>query len=236
MNFIKWASVAMLLVPIVGVHAESQGSESVEATLKTDETDIMNPLEDWRLVLVNEWQALPDDYQVELSELRNDFYVDERIYEDLQALFDDARTVGIYPLIVSAYRNPEEQQQIIDERVNGYVAQGLTWEDALAETMRTVAAPGYSEHETGLAIDINAENEADQAVYDWLAVNAHFYGFIVRYPENKVEETGIDYEPWHFRYVGVEHATYIYEHDLSLEAYIEMLENGEITMEDVVAE
>lgn len=98
--------------------------------------------------------------------------------------------------------------------------QGMSWQEAYDETMRTVAEPGHSEHETGLSIDINAENEANQAVYDWLAVNGHFYGFIVRYPANKVDETGIDYEPWHFRYVGVQHAQAIYDNDLSLEAQL----------------
>ncbi|XJS10960.1 M15 family metallopeptidase [Aerococcaceae bacterium WGS1372] len=205
-----WLVLAMFL-PLTVVLA--QGDVSIE--------------DDWRLVLVNDDNALDEDYEFELTELQNDFLVDERIYEDLQAMFDDARSVGVYPLIVSAYRSRKEQQAIIDERVNNFMAQGMSWQAAYDETMRTVAEPGHSEHETGLAVDINAENEADQVVYDWLAVNAHFYGFIVRYPANKVEETGIDYEPWHFRYVGVEHATEIYENDLSLEAYLELLEEEE---------
>lgn len=176
--------------------------------------------DDWRLILVNEDNALDEDYQVELTTLRGDYLVDDRIYEDLQAMFDDARQVGIYPLIVSAYRSREEQQSIFDQRVNQFMNQGMSWQEAYNETIRTVAEPGHSEHETGLSIDINAENEANQAVYDWLAVNAHFYGFIVRYPANKVDETGIDYEPWHFRYVGVQHAQAIYDNDLSLEAQL----------------
>lgn len=180
--------------------------------------------DDWRLILVNEDNALAKDYQVQLTTLRGGYLVDERIYEDLQAMFDDARQVGIHPLIVSAYRSREEQQSIIDQRINQFMNQGMSWQEAYEETMRTVAEPGHSEHETGLAIDINAENESNQAVYDWLAVNAHFYGFIVRYPANKVDETGIDYEPWHFRYVGVEHAQAIYENDLTLEAYLQQLQ------------
>lgn len=180
--------------------------------------------DDWRLILVNEDNALAEDYQVQLTTLRGDYLVDERIYEDLQAMFDDARQVGIHPLIVSAYRSREEQQSIIDQRINQFMNQGMSWQEAYEETMRTVAEPGHSEHETGLAIDINAENESNQAVYDWLAVNAYFYGFIVRYPANKVDETGIDYEPWHFRYVGVEHAQAIYENDLTLEAYLQQLQ------------
>lgn len=180
--------------------------------------------EDWRLVLVNEWHALADDYEVELTELRNEFYVDERIYPDLQAMFEAARAVGVYPLTVSAYRNETEQQWIIDSRVKQYMAQGYSWQEALDETMRTVAAPKHSEHETGLAVDINSENGNDQAVYDWLDQHAHEFGFIVRYPADKVDETGIDYEPWHLRYVGVEHAKYIIENNLSFEAYIKLLE------------
>ena len=86
-----------------------------------------------------------------------------------------------------------------------------------------VAIPGYSEHELGLAVDINADKERSygEEVYCWLAENAWRYGFILRYPQGKEEITGIDYEPWHYRYVGYEAAKTIYEEDITLEEYLE---------------
>ena len=85
-----------------------------------------------------------------------------------------------------------------------------------------VAIPGTSEHELGLAVDINADKEqsSNEEVYNWLAENAWRYGFILRYPQGKEDITGIDYEPWHYRYVGKEVAKEIYEAGITLEEYV----------------
>ena len=85
-----------------------------------------------------------------------------------------------------------------------------------------VAIPGTSEHELGLAVDINEAGGADPwGLYNWLAAHAHEYGFILRYPQGKESITGIDYEPWHFRYVGKEAAAEIYSRQVTLEEYLQ---------------
>lgn len=86
-----------------------------------------------------------------------------------------------------------------------------------------VALPGTSEHQLGIAVDINADKtrSTNDEVYAWLAENAHRYGFILRYPKGKEEVTGTGYEPWHFRYVGIENAQMIYEKQICLEEFME---------------
>lgn len=103
--------------------------------------------------------------------------------------------------------------------------QGYSRSDAAAEALKWVSVVDYSEHQTGLAVDINANgiNSTGEQVYDWLADNAWEYGFILRYPEDKTEITHMDYEPWHYRYVGIEAAKVIFEKNLCLEEYIDML-------------
>ena len=100
---------------------------------------------------------------------------------------------------------------------------GYSPEDALEAAKDWVALPGTSEHQLGLAVDINADVtlSTSEEVYDWFAKHAHEYGFILRYPEGKEDITGISYEPWHFRYVGLEAAQEIYAQGLCLEEYIQ---------------
>lgn len=181
----------------------------------------------WNLLLVNPWNAVPKDYSFTLTELRNGYYVDERIYPSLQNMFDDARSNGVYPLIVSAYRTNQEQQTLYQDKINSYISKGHSESRAISISEGWVAKPGFSEHETGLAVDINAESGNADAVYNWLAANSYKYGFIVRYPTDKSSITGINYEPWHFRYVGEEAAEYIYNNKLTLEEYIEQLNKAE---------
>ena len=175
----------------------------------------------WKLLLVNADHPLPEDYTVELKQLRNGQAVDERIYPELQQMFDDARKAGIYPLINESYRSAERQQQILDKYTAKYEGQGMSHEAALAKALTQVAVPGASEHQLGLALDIIAEYDSDStATWNWLRDNAWRYGFILRYPADKEEITGITYEPWHFRYVGVPTAQEITEAGLCLEEYL----------------
>ena len=177
---------------------------------------------EWRLILVNADHPVPEDYQVTLKELRNDQWVDERIYPELQQMFDDARETGIYPLINESYRTAERQQEILDGYIAAYEAEGLSEEEAEEQALAVVAVPGTSEHQLGLALDIIAENEDDStATWEWLKDNCWHYGFILRYPEDKSDVTGITYEPWHFRYVGKEAAQQITEQGITLEEYLD---------------
>ena len=183
--------------------------------------------DDWKLILVNADHPLPEDYSVKLKELRNDQWVDERIYPELQQMFDDARAEGIYPLINESYRTAERQQEILDSYIASYEAEGLSREEAEEQALSLVAVPGTSEHQLGLALDIIVEYEEDSTqTWQWLKDNCWRYGFILRYPEDKSEITGIDYEPWHFRYVGAEAAKQIMEQGITLEEYLEEKDDG----------
>ena len=187
-------------------------------------TEPAPPDESWKLLLVNADHPLPEGYSVELKALRNGHYVDERIYPELQQMFDDARAVGIYPLINESFRTGERQQQIMDKYIASYEASGLSHDAAVRKAREIVALPGTSEHQLGLALDIIAEFDADStATWNWLRDNCWRYGFILRYPADKVEITGISYEPWHFRYVDVPAAQEITEQGLALEEYVERL-------------
>ena len=177
--------------------------------------------DEWNLMVVNRWNELPEDYEVELVELFNGKEVDERIYPYLQEMFDAAREEGIYPIVREGYRTEAEQQVMFDEKVQDYRSEGYSRARAERTAKEWVALPGTSEHQLGIAVDINADKEkcSNEEVYAWLAENAHKYGFILRYPQGKVSITGISYEPWHYRYVGAEAAKEIYEQGICLEQY-----------------
>ena len=178
-------------------------------------------LEDWRLILVNDQHAIPEGYDVSLLELTNGTSVDERIYPELQSMFDDARAEGLLPMVREGYRTTAYQEEIMESRVLELLDQGYSEEEARQKAQAAVAKPGYSEHELGLAVDINAvEGEDPWGLYEWLAENAWKYGFILRYPSGKEEITGKEYEPWHYRYVGEDAAQEIYEQGISLEEYL----------------
>ena len=149
--------------------------------------------------------------------------MDTRIYPYLQKMFEDMRSEGIYPVVVSGYRTESEQQQIYNDKIAEFVADGLTEYEAKKEAKRWVAIPGTSEHQLGLGVDINADgiNSYGYEVYEWLEDNAHRYGFIHRYPDNKTDITGIANEPWHYRYVGQKAAEEIHRRGICLEEYLE---------------
>lgn len=178
----------------------------------------------WNLTLVNDRYAVPEDWTVSLTDIRDNQQVDSRMYPALQAMFDACRADGLYPLVWSSYRTTADQQRIMDEKIDACKAQGMNTRSAKAEAKKWVAAPGYSEHQLGLSVDINSEDESlcsSWDVYAWLDAHCAEYGFILRYPADKTACTGIDYEPWHFRYVGETAAEEIMERGLCLEEYIE---------------
>ena len=180
----------------------------------------------WNLILVNRDSYIPDDYQVELTELSNGKKVDSRIYPELQEMFNDARAQGYGLFVREGYRTQEEQQQLMDEKIEAYENEGKSKSEAKKLAEQWVAIPGTSEHQLGIAVDINADTTKSSSddVYNWLAENAHTYGFIKRYPSNKTDITGVINEPWHYRYVGKEAASKIYSQGMCLEEYIDTLE------------
>lgn len=174
------------------------------------------------LILVNGKNKIPENYEPELTELSNGQRVDSGIYPELQRMFDDMRAEGIYPVVGEGYRTRSEQQRMLDDKIRAFKKKGYSEKKARAMAEEWVAVPGTSEHELGLAVDINADkdNSENDEVYNWLYENAYRYGFILRYPLGKSYITGIDYEPWHYRYVG-EYAEAIHKSGLCLEEWLE---------------
>lgn len=182
----------------------------------------------WELVLVNRDHSLPKGWDPELTTLDNGRQVDSRIYPALQAMFDEMRRYEIYPVVRDGWRSRAEQQELLDERAAEYRAQGYSPRAAREEAERWVALPGTSEHQLGLAVDINPDSRysTGEQVYGWLEEHAARYGFIRRYPPDKTEVTGISNEPWHYRYVGEQAAGEMAELGLCLEEYVDYLDSG----------
>ncbi len=172
----------------------------------------------WYLILVNSAHPLPEDWkEPALAEMPGGETVDARIYEPLSRMLADAADEGLAPFVASGFRTRAEQQGFMDDKINEYRSQGYGESDARALAEEWVALPGTSEHELGLAADING---ASYDLYIWLQQNSWRYGFIQRYPEDKTDITGISHEPWHYRYVGKDAAKEIYESGLCLEEYL----------------
>lgn len=184
------------------------------------------------LVLVNKERELSRDYQPGLRNICNGrLQAADILYEDLCAMLQAAGREGYEYWIASAYRSRDYQQGLVDEDVEKYMTKGFSYEEALRKTYEYTMPAGQSEHETGLALDIlcstNTEMDESQEREPgnlWLQEHCQEYGFILRYPKNKEEITKIEYEPWHFRYVGKEAAKLLTENNLTLEEYYEMLE------------
>lgn len=188
----------------------------------------------WSLLLANVQNPLPEGYLPELvsigSNARNGtMYVDKRVEQAFLDMLAAAKADGINLIVRSAYRSHENQAMLFNSMKQGYLNQGMSDAEAEAETRKWRNPPGTSEHETGLCADIVGEgdlnanlvgslSERDWAI--WLKDNAADYGFILRYPEDKTSITGTSFEPWHYRYVGVEDAQKIMSQGLCLEEYL----------------
>ncbi len=191
--------------------------------------------DDWCLALVNETNPLDTSYVPQLVDIASERLVDVRIEADARKMFEDAAAAGMSMYIVSAYRSYDSQRQVFNDTMSSWIAQGYTPMDAYDETKKSVAVPGISEHATGLALDITSSTytglddaQAQTAESQWLAANAWKYGFILRYPTDKADVTGIIFEPWHYRYVGKEAAKEITERGITLEEYLEEQEDSEV--------
>ena len=186
--------------------------EKKEEKPKTDLPQVSS--KDWNLILVNRDNKLAElnPQLVDVEEIK----VDSRIAEQTKQ-FLAARAIAPEESLISGYRSVEEQTELYNERVAQLEATGLSHEEAERQAQAQVQVPGASEHQTGLAIDMSAPNGLSLAPQ---------YGFVLRYPEGKNAITGVDYENWHFRYVGVENAQYMVKHQLVLEEYIQKLKEA----------
>lgn len=175
--------------------------------------------------LINKYNPIPDDYEFELANYNDKIQVDARILDDLNEMMAAMEEEGLTPTITYGFRKHETQVELFDQGVKKRMNQGMSYEQAYDATSFTTAIPGTSEHEVGLAVDIKEKNGYQnyrlENIYSWLRANAHKYGFILRYDQDKTEITEIMYEPWHFRYVGKEEAPKIKESGLAIEEYFE---------------
>ncbi len=182
-----------------------------------------------RVILVNPWNYLPEDLVLNLVELDNGQKVDRSCYTALMQMLFDCEAAGYSPYVCSGYRTQEKQEYLLENKIKNLMKENkkLTREEAEAEAKTTVAIPGTSEHQLGLAVDIISDEsytldytQANTQTQQWLMEHCWDYGFILRYPEDATDITGIIYEPWHYRYVGQEIALEIQELGITLEEYL----------------
>lgn len=204
--------------------AQIRKENAVEANMET----LAGDEEGWQLILVNEDHPLDASYVPErLAEISPGYPVDERILSDLRQMLDDGAAQGLSMYVTSAYRSYDQQTETFNASMQNRLDQNMTPLEAYQETSTSVAIPGTSEHATGLAVDIIStaygaldDRQGDTAEQKWLMEHCWEYGFILRYPPEKSDITGIIYEPWHYRYVGRDAAKEIAEQGITLEEYL----------------
>ncbi len=181
------------------------------------------------LLLVNKEHPLDEDFSPELIKHRDyGVEVDKTIYEPLCEMLQAGEKEGLRFWIASGYRSLKRQRELLDEDIEELVHRGYSYSEAYEEVTRETMPVGCSEHATGLAVDIVSkdyqildEKQGRTEEIRWLQENCWKYGFILRYPQDKEDVTKVDYESWHFRYVGKEAARAIMEEGITLEEYLD---------------
>ena len=180
-------------------------------------------------MLVNKDNKMPEDFHLPLVRLKNGKFVAEKMYASLRAMwFDCERENPGYSIVVSsAYRSHAKQSKLLQEEIQKNERLGMSSKAAKKDALRTVAPPGFSEHQTGLCVDITAKNfqllnraQENTPENKWLQKHCKDYGFVLRYPKGRETVTGYSYEPWHFRYVGKKAAKEIARRGITLEEYV----------------
>lgn len=204
----------------------------------TDDEMVLSILEnthfekdDWKLLLINKQHPVPDDYEFTLGTIKSSMMCDERIVDELLNMLQAAKDDQVNLIICSPYRDYNRQEVLFERKVKAYMQKGYSYIEAYSFASQTVTVPGASEHQIGLAFDIISDKysslnagfgETDAG--KWLAEHCCEFGFILRYPLGKEYITSIEYEPWHFRYVGVEAATIIMKTGITLEEFVQQIE------------
>lgn len=207
--------------------SEQPGVDLETASPQTGQDEIPLPEElPWNLRLVNKDNPLPRDFSVETAEAAEG-QLDSRAASALSQMVSDMEAQGLSPVVCSSFRTWEEQEALHQNKVNRLLSQGYSPDSAEEEASRWVVPAGTSEHQLGLAADIVAadcqvleEEQENTPEQQWLMARCQEYGFILRYPRDKQSLTGVGYEPWHYRYVGVEAAQEIMSQGLCLEEYL----------------
>lgn len=207
---------------------EEQEQSSQETKQQQLAEEFAKEKEEYYLLLANAENPLPQDWTVQTEEVQNGYEMDKRAAPAMREMIQAAKEDGVELMLCSAYRSIEKQQQLFDRSQQEYMAQGMSEEEAYAKTATETAIPGTSEHQTGLAADIVTPTYqmldagfADTPAGQWLSEHAAEYGFVLRYPQDKQEVTGIIYESWHYRFVGKTHAKLMKESGLCLEEYLQ---------------
>lgn len=179
---------------------------------------------DWNLLLVNRGHLteMTPDSLVQIEDIQ----VDSRIAEMTNQFLRAVREIEPAQMLISGYRSQDEQTELYDEAVLSYEVTGYSHDEAENLVQKQIQIPGASEHQTGLAIDISTPAGQTEELAARIAELAPQYGFILRYPEGKSDVTGVDFENWHYRYVGVENAQYMQKHNLVLEEYLDCLKEA----------
>lgn len=198
---------------------ETKAAEKKPATV-IPITDV----EKWNLAIINTKYPLPDSYAPTLSNAINgsNIQLDSRVSEHYAEMYAAAKLSGCVLTPYSGYHTYALQETTYNRKVNFYVNKGMSAEEANQKASAQVLPAGCSEHNAGLAMDIVSASSdfINTKEYKWLCENAHNYGFILRYPEDKTAITGMNFEPWHWRYVGTQAAKEMKEKNQCLEEYL----------------
>ena len=246
-NFNKVAVEVPTTEPIEEITTEETTDEVIETEsettteLVTEETTTepvivtdwakYNPLEqlsteNWALTLISKKYSLDKSYSPELSALvDSNITADIRVAEAFNSMYESAKSENILLTPFGGYANYNRQKTTFDSKVKAFTMQGMTNEEAIEAASKRLEPAGASESGAGLSVDILSASAgfASTKEYKWLTENAHKYGFILRYPSDKAEITGIVSQPWHWRYVGVEAATEIKNNNMCLEEYLKAI-------------
>jgi len=190
-----------------------------------------DPDDSWQLILVSAKSPLDAGFSPpQLENITDEYAVDARIADALREMIAGAKLEDVTLILASAYRDASRQGVLHNNQIERFKGMGQTDEQAVISASKVVLPPGQSEHHTGLAVDIVTpayttldDGFADTIAAKWLYDNSWKYGFILRYPRDTTEITGVIFEPWHFRYVGRTHAAVIKENGLTLEEYLQKL-------------
>jgi len=203
------------LTDVVALINTRSNNDRYTNTVKTDESKDLQ-------ILINKYYYTSENYEPnDLVTIKNWYaygegqQIRQKAYDNFISMYNDAKKSDITLIINSAYRSYADQDEVYTDYVKWY---------GEAEANKIAAKPGYSEHQTGLAIDIvtpgyNSKTFEESSAFTWLQNNAYKYGYILRYPKGKEYLTGYDYESWHYRYVGEEIAKYIHDNDITYDEY-----------------
>ncbi len=187
--------------------------------------------ENWYLTLANNDNPLPSNFTVETSKIKAEFNpysltYDARAVDNLNNMLVAAKSDGVTIQVISAYRSISRQTTLYNNKVQYYLDKGYAGADAKTAAAKVVAVPGTSEHNLGLAVDLDSVEQSyeNSKQFKWLSKNAEKFGFVLRYPKDKQDITQIIYEPWHYRYVGVKAAKEMNDLGMCLEEYLEYLD------------